>query len=98
MYNEKKQVVRFAYFLGGEAYVMPRGYSVMTREYDEAGLVSAESYFDGNGEPVLCLQGYHRVERTWADKNHAAGEAWFGTDGTPATNGNTYVKFVKEYA
>ena len=58
---EQKQAIWFAYFLNGEPFGMPRGYSVMTREYDEAGLVAAENYFDGNGKPVLCLQGYHRV-------------------------------------
>ncbi len=97
VYNEKKQAVRFAYFLGGEPFTMPRGYSVMTREYDEAGLVAAESYFDTDGTPVPCTAGYHRVEKTWADKNHAASEAWFGTDGAPIATSNSYVKVEREY-
>ena len=56
-----------------------------------------ESYYGKDGEPVLCAGGYHRIERTWYDKDHAKSEAWFDTEGKPITRGNTFVKIEREY-
>ena len=70
----------------------------MTREYDEAGNVASENYFDEKEEPVLSSAGYHRIDRTWADPKHADSEAWFGTDGLPmAMSNNTYVRIEREF-
>ena len=74
------------------------GYSIMKLEYDDAGLVAVESYFGENGEPVLCSSGFHRVERTWKDKNHAKNEAWFDTEGKPTAPGsNVFVRRERDY-
>ena len=48
-----KKPVRFAYYLGGEPYVMSKGYTVMEREYNEDGSVKAERYFDAEGKEIV---------------------------------------------
>ena len=96
-FNELKQAVRFAYFLNGEPFVMPAGYSVMKREYEENGFVAKQSYFDADDVPVLSTAGYHAVVRTWYDKDHAKTEMWFDTEGKPMTLGNTYCGVEREY-
>ena len=37
------------------------------------------------------------VKRTWADKDHADSEAWFGLDGEPIAPRNTYVKVERAF-
>ena len=52
-YNDKKKPVRFEYYLNGERYTFPKGYCVMTREYNEDGSVKEERYFDGDGKEIV---------------------------------------------
>ena len=47
---------------------------------------------------MLCSGGYHRVERTWKDKDHMTSEAWFGTAGEPVkAEGNAFVRRELDY-
>ena len=96
-YNDLKQAIRFEYWLNGEITSEARGYAIMLREYDEAGLVAAESYYDEHEIPMYCRGGYHRVERTWLDKNHATSEAWFDAENHPMAVKDTYVKIEREF-
>ena len=98
-FNEKNQVVKIEYLLGGKPVLNSDGVAIVTREYDEAGLVAVESYYGTENEPVLLTgkNKYHRIERTWLDKKHATSEAWFGTDGQPITLNNTYVRVERTF-
>ena len=80
-YNDKKQAVRFAYFLGGEPYTRSTGFAVMKRGYDENGLVASESYYDADEKPVVCSAGYHRIRRVWKDKDTVESEVKSDTEG-----------------
>ena len=91
-YNEKKQAVRFEYYLNGTMTDVPRSYAIMLREYGEEGQVVSESYYNENEEPVLSSSGYHKIIRTWADKNHPSSESWFDVDNQPLAPNDTYVK------
>ena len=98
-FNEKNQVVKIEYLLGGKPVLNSDGVAIVTREYDEAGLVAVECYYGTENEPVLLTgkNKYHRIERTWLDKKHATSEAWFGTDGKPITLNNTYVRVERTF-
>ncbi len=97
-YNEENRAIRFVYYLDEEPVINTSGYAIMTRTYDEAGLVTSEAYFGTAGEAVGHAKNkYHRIDRTWLDKKHATSEDWFDTEDQPMTNGNTYVRVEREF-
>lgn len=49
--------------------------------YDKAGNVNREKYYDQNGQPVLCKDGYAIVYREFDQFNRVVYEKYFGTDG-----------------
>ena len=96
-YNEKNQVIRYEYFQNGELTIVPKGYSIMLREYDKDGFVAVESYYGTDEKPIESTSGYHKIVRTWAYADHPSSSAWFDVYDQPVTLGDTYVKREREY-
>lgn len=94
--NDFKQTALTEYYLNGSPVNIDKGYAILTREFDENGLVTGESYFGESEEPVRCSDGYHKSVRIWQD-GHAVSEAWFDTDGMPVALNDTYVKIEREF-
>ena len=71
--------------------------AILKQSYDEAGLVAAASYYGIEEEPVKCKDGYHRIERTWMEKDHATSEAWFDENDEPMPLKDTYVRIERNF-
>ena len=96
-FNEKNQVVKIEYLLGGNLVIKNDGIAVIEREYDDKGCIAVESYYGTSGEPVLLSGKYHKIVREWLDAKHATSEAWFDTEDQPTTNGDTFVKIERTF-
>ncbi len=96
-YNDKKQAIRIEYWLNGERMLNAKGYAIVIQEYDEAGLVSGESYYGVTEEPVRSVSGYHRVEKVLEGKGRATSEAWFDENNEPIALKDVYVKIEREF-
>ena len=58
-------------------------YCAVRREYDETGNVILEKYYDGDGNPTFCRDGYAMITREYNSLNRIVCERFFGTDGNP---------------
>ena len=94
-YNDKKQAVKTVYYLNGQPTILPEGYAIVQRAYDEKDLITSESYYGAAEEPVLCTSGYHRIEKTWLDKDHVISQTWYDENDTPIAVGNTFCRLVR---
>ena len=96
-YNEKNQVTRIEYLLGGKPALNSNGYAAAERKLNEDGNVIREAYYGPENEPILNTSGYQTVIRTWADKKHVASEAYYDTDGKPVLCKDGYCRFERTY-
>ena len=97
VFNEKNQAVRFEYFLNGEPVTVKAGYTIMTREYNDAGKISTEAYFDVADHPVLCTNGYAFLTREYDEKGNMTLESYFDAEGKPAKCQKGYYAIAREY-
>ena len=56
-FDEKNKASRLSYHLNGEPFTLKDGYAAKDVEYDQAGNINAERYYDGAGQPVNCKGG-----------------------------------------
>ena len=97
-YNAENRVIRISYWLGGAAYTLADGYHSIGTTYGADGFAAVTAYYGTEGEPVLNTKvKYHRIDRTYLDRNHYTSEAWFDTEGNPITIGDTYVRIEREF-
>ena len=98
-FNEANLASRISYYLNGEPVLTTNEISVICREYDAAGNITAEWYLGTEGEPVKHKKNkYARIEREYLDKDHITYEAWFGTDGKPIKmNKDKYYALRREF-
>ncbi|MBQ8074344.1 MAG: hypothetical protein IJ231_11345, partial [Clostridia bacterium] len=95
---DEKLLTRIAYYLDGDPVADVNGCAVVKREYDENGLMTREAYYGLHDEAVLhTANGYHRVEKTYLDKNHVLSEAWFDEQGQPVALKDTYSRIEREF-
>ena len=97
-FNEKNQASRISYWLAGAPFTTGNGYAAHTREYDAAGNIALEKYYDGNGEPVACKSGFGGIQKKYNEKKQVIYEAWFDPAGAPmAMNRDIYYAIEREY-
>ena len=77
-YNEKKQVTRIDYYLGGKLALNNSGYAIAEWKLNEDGNIICEEYYSPKYEPIQNKNGYHMVRRTWLDKKHPTVESYYG--------------------
>ena len=97
VYNERNKASWTAWFLHNEPFVRKEGYAAKESEYDEAGNVNAEWYFDTEGAPVNCKKGYAGIRRIYNEKKQVIREAWFNTKKEPTSLKDTYCAVSREY-
>ena len=84
-YNEKRKVIHEAWYDTADQ-PMPIGgntYYAVGREYDEAGNISLEKYFDEQDNLTLCKKSYAMVRREYDSDKRIVCEKFFGIDGNP---------------
>ena len=72
------------------------GYAIVKRKPDKDNNPLSTSYFGIDQEPIL-YKGYHESRKVFNEKKFCVKESWLGLDGQPITNGDTYVKVVKDF-
>ncbi len=96
--NEQNRAVWLAYYLNGEPFYLAGEYAAADREYDAAGNITYEKYYDGEGQPIARKQGYGEIRKEYNEKKQVVFEAWYDTDGKPMTmNGDDYYGIRREY-
>ena len=97
-FNEENRAKRIEYFLNGEPFLLENGYAALEREYDEAGNVTVERYFDTDGQPTAHTKGYGVIRREYNEQKKVTYEAWFDTADQPMPiNGTVYYEVRREY-
>ena len=96
-YNEQNKASRTAYYLNGEPFTLPEGYAAKAMEYDEAGNVCAETYFDGDGQPAECTGGYAGIRKEYDENRRVIRETYLDRDGQPTVNSRGVYGTAYEY-
>ena len=98
-YDDQGRIVLERYFdANGERTLVPDGYHSYTQVYGADGFVASVAYFGVNGEAVINTKTkYHRIDRTYKDKNHITSEAWFDENDQPMTMGDEFVRIEREF-
>ena len=97
-FNEENRAKRIEYFLNDEPVLLENGYAALEREYDEAGNVTYEKYFDTDGQPTEHAKGYGAIRRKYNEKKKVIYEAWYDMADQPMpVGGNTYYAVGREY-
>lgn len=82
----------------GKGILIPGGYQSYTQVTGEDGFAASIAYYGLEGEPVInTKEKYHRIERTYWNKNHYTSEAWFNEKGEPIPLKDTYVRIEREF-
>jgi len=82
-FNEENWAIRIEYFLSDEPVLLENGYAALQWEYDGAGSITLEKYFDEQDNLTLCKKGYAMVRREYDNDKRIVCEKFFGTDGNP---------------
>ena len=88
---------RIEYYLNDAPVLRSGGYAAVEREYDEAGNVIEERYFDAAFEPVSCKDGYEAIRRKYNGKQQVIYEAYYDHSGQPMTNNKGLFQIAYEY-
>lgn len=79
---------------GGETW---GGFHKSAREFDEAGRVISECFFDTDGSPVTLKEGYSRREYEYDDNNNRIRELYYDQDGSKVLNSNGCAEIRREF-
>ena len=66
------------------------------KEYDEAGNIIIERYYDADGERMLCKEGYDEIHRTYDEEKRPVRLEYY-TNGKPANLTQGYAIVQREY-
>ncbi len=77
--------------------VSDKKYATVVKTMDENGHCVRVEYYDENGKPVLCNEGYAVVCYTYNEKGQKEKELYFGTDGEPAQKNGSYYGIYNVY-
>ena len=97
-FNEENRARRIEYYLNGGPILLENGYAALEREYDEAGNITYEKYFDTDGQPTAHARGYGAIRRKFNENKKVIYEAWYDTSDQPMPiYGSVYYAVGREY-
>ncbi|MBQ3479467.1 MAG: RHS repeat protein, partial [Clostridia bacterium] len=73
------------------------GYAIALKEYDKAGKVISEKYFDVDRNPVACTDGYSAYAREYDEEGRLTVEKYYDGQGMPADNRNGFATWRRSY-
>ncbi len=73
------------------------GYAKEEREYNKAGHIVMQRYFDKSEAPVITPYGYAKIQKTYDDNNKVIKEEYFGTAGEPLKQAAGHVAIAQEW-
>ena len=97
-YNGYRNPIREEYYnIDGSPYVLNKGYSILEREYNLAGMIRKVSYYDAQERPVLISGGYAQIRYGYNRKRTKDYKAYYGTDGSPILLSGGYAAVKTDY-
>ena len=97
MYGEGKKPIRIEYYLSDEPVMRSDGYAAIEREYDEAGNIIIEKYYNADLQPEPCKNGCEMIRREYNDNKKVIKEEYFDHNGQTMTNKNGVYQTAYEY-
>jgi YD repeat-containing protein len=73
------------------------GYSILRSGYDERNNLVELDFFDVNGRPTLCKDGFARTKITYDARGQKAGQWWYDKGGALGDNRSGYAGMRSEY-
>lgn len=73
------------------------GYAIALKEYDKAGKVISEKYFDVDRKPVACTDGYSAYAREYDEEGRLTVEKYYDGQGMPADNRDGFATWRRSY-
>ena len=98
-YLRRRDLVEESY-CDAEGRLMNRldtGYAIALKEYDKAGKVISEKYFDVDRNPVACTDGYSAYAREYDEEGRLTVEKYYDGQGMPADNRNGFATWRRSY-
>ncbi len=83
--------------LSGEPYYQPQGYAATSREYDRAGRLIRQSFYDGAGSPVIIKSGYASITQEYNRQGRLCGEAYYDEKGSLRLLDKGYAAYEREF-
>lgn len=96
-YAEGKKPYRYEYYLNGAPVLRENSYAAVEREYDEAGNIITEKYFNVSFEPAACKAGYEMVRKEYNEDKQVIREAYYDQSGIPMVNNKGVYQTTYEY-
>lgn len=96
-FDDEQHVIREEYYgVDGAPMAQPNGYTAMEQEYDVLGNVVARRFLDGD-RLVTRTDGYAEVRWQYNGQHQVIREAFYDTEGEPATLHDGYAADEREY-
>ena len=96
-YKDGSKPYRIEYYLNGEPVLYNDNYAAVEREYDDAGNVVLEKYFDTHFQPSLSKSGYGMIRKQYNDKKQTVWEEYYDVSGEPMINSKGVYQTAYEY-
>ena len=96
-YDEGKKPYRYEYYLNGVPVLRENSYAAVEREYDGAGNIITEKYYDASLEPAACKAGYEMVRKEYNEERQIVREKYFDHSGIPVVNNKGVYQIAYEY-
>lgn len=101
-FNQNKQIIKESYYDTSEKPVMTNSFGYgCYREYDDEGNNNVITYFDENGMPMVCGQGFATVRRTFYTSGVNKGKAqytfYYDKDNQPIQLGIGQYGVLRDY-
>lgn len=94
--DDNKTPSRIEYYKDNEPVLRTEGYAAIEREYDEAGNVILEKYYDAEFKPIK-RNGYEMIRREYNGDKKVVKEAYFTNAGEPMVNNKGVYETTFEY-
>ena len=97
MYHDGNKPYRIEYYKNGVPTLYNDNYAAIEREYDDAGNIIVERYYDTTFQLALCKNGYAMIKRAYDEKKQIIREQCFDTSGEPMVNNKGVYQTTYEY-
>ena len=96
-YTDSKKPFRIEYYRNGMPALYSDSFAAVEREYDEAGNIIAEKYYNTDLQPAPCKNGYEMVRKEYNEEKRVRKEAYYDHNGRPMINSKGIYQTDYEY-
>ena len=96
-YTDSKKPFRIEYYRNGVPALYSDNYAAVEREYDEAGNIIVEKYYDETLQSGPCNNGYEVIRKEYNDYKKVVREEYYDHNGQPMMNKKGVYQTAYEY-